>query len=199
MKKKGNRYYICLQRLAENAFAAAKHMEQVCSGQACDPAGIQANISNAAHTRTQMLENLSQEFLPPIEREDIARLAFALTRIMQRCNELSYLAARQKAALFGEMTKGAANGYYYVKTVFDAVKCIDDYGSSGAQQCLVQADALSARCAELLTAMREASLLPSGDTKKLLASVAYCDRCGSLYEQCDLTAELITVIILKNG
>lgn len=199
MKKRANGYFVYLQRLAENAFIAAKYMKEVCSGSSFDRTGVEANTHCAVHTRTQMLESLSHEFLPPIEREDIASLAFALTRVMMRCNELLRFSAEPGTVLPTELLKGAANAYYYVKTVFDAVKCIDDSGSHGVAQCLSQAQTLSTQCAALLISMREYAFSLSVDTKKLLASVTFCDRCGSIYEQCDLTAEMIKIIMLKNG
>ena len=188
MKNKGNSYYDSLADLAKRAVESAKVLRE--------GREMQKTSAKAAKARDEILKNLGEEFLPPLEREDIAALAFSLAGLSEASALLSEYAQLCDARKTQE--KLISNVYYYIKVIYDAVACLSEGGKSdNLSRCVEQMHSLSEVCSlSLLTARGE--LLRQQDTKKQLAGIIFCDACAGCYERLDSFCELLETVVIKN-
>ena len=188
MRNKGNTYFDRLRELASITLEGARAM--------CDGGDMQKISVKADKVKNELLQSLAEEFLPPLEREDIAALTFALSRLLHSCAEIkAHLDFCDKESV-GESL--ILNIYYYIKIIYDAVVCLGEATrGENLRKCIEQMNLLSAKCADALIQSRKV-LIYSGGIKKPLAGIVLCDACGGCYDELDSFCELLETVIIKN-
>lgn len=186
MRNKGNIYFDLLRELAGLTLEGASLMR---SG-----VEMKKTSAKAAKAGEEILQKLSEEFLPPLEREDIAALTFSLIRLLGRCAQISaysgYYDSGQKLVL---------NVYYYIKIIYDAVGCLGEAARrDNVKKCIEQMNSLGAKCGEALIEERQ-RLISDAGAKKPLAGIVLCDVCGGCYDDLNGFCELLETVLIKNS
>lgn len=185
MKNRGNTYFELLRDLASLTVESAKLL--------LDGGDIKKTSAKAAKVKAEILGKLAEEFLPPLEREDIASITFSLCRLIKKTGLISeYLAFCEKDE------KAVLNVYYYIKIIYDAIVCMgEDIGGENMRKCISQMNSLSAKCAQTLVSSQKNAVTQG--IKKPLAQIAFCEICGGCYDELDNFCELLETVIIKNN
>lgn len=205
-KKNENDYFDFFRKSAEYAAEAARLLDEILkdfsSGNFQEQFDKMHRIEHAADdNRHEMIKQLSSEFLPPIEREDIVALAQELDNVVDTIDEFvqfmymfNISEIRSDALVFSELIIRACNALLEAVTEFRNFR-----KSKTLKEMLISVNTLESKGDALYSESVRKLFLEDADAKTTIVWIKLFDALEECLDACEDAVDIIESVIMKNS
>lgn len=206
MAKKDNNYFNMFSDIAGDAIAAARALEKTIGSY--HPEKIEKQnkamheIEHAADLKKhQMMKHLISEFITPIEREDIASLAYMLDDVLDMIEEVLQMFYMYNVQV---MRPAAAEFATLIVRSTEALKaCFDEFEhfrkSDVMSNKIVEVNVIEELADDLYFKSVRELYTKEKDPILVTVWVRIFDRFEKIIDQCENLADAISMVIMKNS